>query len=65
MTHPKILKAERFGCLGNKAKRDLFCFGCNCIMDLDCEEYVFDIFGRIFCSEGCLMEYFYKRLEGF
>ncbi len=65
MTHPKILEAERFGCGQSQVDRYLICFGCNRPIDLEVEEYVFDRFGRIFCSEGCLNEYFYKRREKF
>lgn len=65
MTHPKILKAERFGCSGIGLDSDLICLGCGCNIDLGREEYVFDRFGRIFCSEGCLNEYFCGEREKF
>ena len=65
MTHPKILEAERFGCKDGEWKSGFTCLGCEGHIDLDREEYVFDRFGRIFCSEGCLDEYFYKGREKF
>lgn len=65
MTHPKILKAERFGCSERVLDGDLACLGCGCQIDMVIEEYVFDRFGRIFCSEGCLIEYFCKERENF
>lgn len=65
MTHPKILKVERFGCSERGLGDDLTCLGCECHIDLEREEYVFDRFGRIFCSEGCLFEYFCREREKF
>lgn len=49
LTHPEILRAERFG------SRDVLncrCTYCDSKIDED-DDYIFDRFGRCFCSEGC------------
>lgn len=54
LTHPEILRAERFG------SRDVLncrCTYCDSEIDED-DDYIFDVFGRCFCGEECKDNYY-------
>ena len=59
LTHPEILRAERFG------SRDVLncrCTYCDSEIDED-DDYIFDFPGTVFCSEECLDKHRGRYME--
>lgn len=55
LTHPEILRAERFG---SRDRVEICrCFYCNLAIDED-TEYVLDVACRRFCSDFCKDKYY-------
>ena len=57
MTHPDILKAERFGSREDFENCILYCEECSKIRNKLYDSYYTDKQGNTFCCESCAMEY--------
>lgn len=58
MTHPDILKAERFGSREDFKNCILYCEECGEIRNKLYDSYYTDKKGNCFCCESCAMEYY-------
>lgn len=62
MTHPDILKAERFGSREDFENCILYCEECGEIKNKLYDSYYTDKKGNAFCCESCAMDYHGIRL---
>ncbi len=64
MTHPDILKAEKFGSRNEIGDCIIFCAECGDIKNKLYDEYYTDKDGNSFCCESCAVDYHGIRQMG-
>ncbi len=62
LTHPEILKTEKFGSREDLENCILYCEECGDIKNKLYDSYYIDKHGNVFCCESCVMDYYGIRL---